>query len=675
VEAIVRKHLKFVVAAFVALAAVGVATIAARAGESAPREAAVSSRQVAASHWSKESVALFARLPVQDGGRVKPLSTYAAFCLLSLNGKRSVTTPAKVSLDPTAWLMDCLFFPEEAVRYECFVVDMDAAIDAIGLAHDGKSRRDRYSYVDLEPARERLFSLAQQFSAIEEKSRDAVQAQVLHLAQNVRQFESIAALVGTASRIPEPSKSPALAKVFGVDASPGLADVLERADDVRPFLAVDGSPHGAAGGDAALAAWVDEVANNARDVALLPPTSGDHAEWLSPGAVVAATLFHGERLPEQVAALRDLESMSAARGDDVAFRGHAESFRARVVGLAESRGEYGKVPLEVAYYRADLFFWAQVVFVVAFIFIALSWAMPGKWLPRFGLANVLLATAFLAAGITMRCVIRGRPPVSTLYESVLFVTAVGVIAALVAEYVNRRGIALALSSVLGAAGVFVANRYEVSEHVDTMPSLVAVLDTNFWLASHVTTVTIGYGAGLLAGLVGHVYVLGKVFGLKKDDAGFYKTLSSMTYGTLCFGLLFSVVGTVLGGIWANESWGRFWGWDPKENGALTIVLWELIVLHGRMGGYLRDFGVAMASVFGAVVVASSWWGVNLLGVGLHSYGFTSGILLALLGFYAVEAIVLGLGGVHLALRRAAPAPASSMAPPAAPIPEVVQGGV
>jgi hypothetical protein len=100
---------------------------------------------------------------------------------------------------------------------------------------------------------------------------------------------------------------------------------------------------------------------------------------------------------------------------------------------------------------------------------------------------------------------------------------------------------------------------------------------------------------------------------------------------------------VLGGIWANESWGRFWGWDPKENGALTIVLWELIVLHARMGGYIRDFGMAMASVFGAAVVGASWWGVNLLGVGLHSYGFTSGILWALLGFFAVEAAVLGAG--------------------------------
>ena len=232
---------------------------------------------------------------------------------------------------------------------------------------------------------------------------------------------------------------------------------------------------------------------------------------------------------------------------------------------------------------------------------------------------------------------------------------------------HRRGLGLSLAAVFGALGMFIANSFEALEGRDTMQPLVAVLDTNFWLASHVTTVTIGYGAGLLAGAIGHVYVLGKVFGLKKADPGFYKALSSMTYGMLCFGLLFSVVGTVLGGIWANESWGRFWGWDPKENGALTIVLWELIVLHGRMGGYLRDFGIAMASVFGAAVVAASWWGVNLLGVGLHSYGFTSGILIALLSYFAFEALVLAAGGLHLWLRGDGPALPAAGAPPVPPV--------
>src|SRR5690606_21223804 len=164
-------------------------------------------------------------------------------------------------------------------------------------------------------------------------------------------------------------------------------------------------------------------------------------------------------------------------------------------------------------------------------------------------------------------------------------------------------------------------------------NLVAVLDTNFWLSTHVTTVTMGYAAGLLAAALAHIYIFGKRFNLKKDDPAFYKSITRMTYGVICFGFLFACVGTILGGIWANYSWGRFWGWDPKENGALMICLWGLIILHARMGGYIRDLGIAITSVIMGMIIAFSWWGVNLLGVGLHSYGFTSGIMNMLVIFW------------------------------------------
>src|SRR5690606_19088166 len=121
-----------------------------------------------------------------------------------------------------------------------------------------------------------------------------------------------------------------------------------------------------------------------------------------------------------------------------------------------------------------------------------------------------------------------------------------------------------------------------------------------------------------------------------------RSVSRMIYGTICFALVFSVVGTILGGIWANDSWGRFWGWDPKENGALLICLVNIATLHGRLAGWLRDRGMALAAIFGGVVVAFSWFHVNQLGVGLHSYGFTEGILTALTIFYVSQAIVFAL---------------------------------
>jgi hypothetical protein len=151
-------------------------------------------------------------------------------------------------------------------------------------------------------------------------------------------------------------------------------------------------------------------------------------------------------------------------------------------------------------------------------------------------------------------------------------------------------------------------------------------------------------------------VAGRAVGLRRDDPGFYEHLSGTTYGMLGFALLFCVVGTILGGIWANESWGRFWGWDPKENGALMICLALLAVLHARQGALLGPFGVAVATVLCGCVVAFSWWGVNLLGIGLHAYGFTGGVLHGLVVFYAVEAAVLAAAAATwLTGRASAPA--------------------
>ena len=95
----------------------------------------------------------------------------------------------------------------------------------------------------------------------------------------------------------------------------------------------------------------------------------------------------------------------------------------------------------------------------------------------------------------------------------------------------------------------------------------------------------------------------------------------MNYGVVCFALFFSFIGTVLGGLWADDSWGRFWGWDPKENGALMIVLWNAAVLHARWDRWIGPRGFALFTIGGNIVTAWSWFGTNQLGIGLHSYGF------------------------------------------------------
>jgi cytochrome c biogenesis factor len=136
-----------------------------------------------------------------------------------------------------------------------------------------------------------------------------------------------------------------------------------------------------------------------------------------------------------------------------------------------------------------------------------------------------------------------------------------------------------------------------------------------------------------------------------------RVIGRLIYGIICFATLFSFVGTILGGIWADQSWGRFWGWDPKENGALLIVLWCATMLHARWGGLVRERGLAAMAVFGNIITSFSWFGVNMLGVGLHSYGFMDQALVALYSFIGSQLAIMALALIPPRLWRAAPAAA------------------
>jgi ABC-type transport system involved in cytochrome c biogenesis permease subunit len=524
------------------------------------------------------AVDLFELLPIQDGGRIKPVSTFADYTLLRLSGRKSLTRGDKTHIRSSEWLLEQVFHSEAADDEPVFSVADDAALDAIGVAHSDKRKRDRYSLNELMPGIERLFAKANEYSRIPDKERDSVQTQIVNLAEAVQLYDSL-----------------------------------------RGHL----------------------------DLALVPAEAGaaKDAEWTTPDELALRATAPMFKLSDEQkrlnAAFVDLQKK---RDDPGAFEMQLASLSAQLVPMAERRGEYDKVSLERFYYRADFLTWAQIAFILAFLAMACAWLMPRAKLPYRGAALLAGAgTALVITAIVVRCVIRSRPPVSTLYETVLFITGVSTLVALVAERITRQRLALSAAAVLGMVGVFIANGYETLDKKDTMPSLVAVLDTNFWLATHVTAVTIGYAAGMLAALLGSFYLVAKAFGFRRDQRSFYSGLGRMVYGVLCFGVIFSTVGTILGGIWANDSWGRFWGWDPKENGALLIVLSQLVILHARMGGYLKEHGVCAAAALAGTVVAFSWFGVNLLGVGLHSYGFTSGIRNALWGYYIVQWSVVLLG--------------------------------
>ncbi|MDP7742664.1 MAG: cytochrome c biogenesis protein CcsA [Lentisphaeria bacterium] len=599
--------------------------------------------------WPDDVVDLWKTLPIQDGGRLKPFDTFAAFKMLKLHGKRTmrvVQDGATIKLSPVEWLLDCLFRPDTAMTHPTFAVDNYSVIVAIGLPPH-KEKRSRYSYAELEPGIGRLFELAKQYSEINAPQRNGLQTMTVNLAANVSDFEYLLHYFDFA-RLPLRLSAAELSP--NVDGPLMTTDALQLLPALRQlYLEEQSHDPDATGPVVESLAQIMHYADTSRALALLPPPDSDILEWRAPGQLIRQA-FQGPLPAGELELLQAVADLPKTAGTPARFKEQLQKFHGLVTERAEARGEYGKIRLEVAFYKGNYFYYSLCLYVLGFLCIALSWlgsadSRSSRVLTGAAIVLTALPLTLHVTGIVLRCIVRSRPPVSTLYETILFTSAIAVFAALLMEYMNRQRIALALASVLGVAGMFLANKYEVKEAVDTMPSLVAVLDTNFWLATHVTTITIGYAAGLLAAAIAHVYVLAKLFRLKQAQPEFFQSLTRMVYGVLCFGLLFSFSGTVLGGIWANDSWGRFWGWDPKENGALMLVRWSLIILHARLGGYIRDYGLHTFAVFGGMIVAFSWWGVNLLGVGLHSYGFTSGAFRALVIFWCIEGGIILLGFV------------------------------
>jgi ABC-type transport system involved in cytochrome c biogenesis permease subunit len=379
----------------------------------------------------------------------------------------------------------------------------------------------------------------------------------------------------------------------------------------------------------------------------IPPAPGtDLNAWRSVGAAWTATLADGEVNP----AARAFKDLGRAWHDR-----QPGTFN-RVVGAQRDElvrafpDVMRKSSVETRFNSSQPFYSSAVLYVLAFLAAVVSWLKWPDLLGRTARGWVAVAFTVSTIGIVARMWLEARPPVTNLYSSALFVGWGAVALCLVLERFYRNSIGTVAGGVIGFATLLIAHHLALGG--DTMEMMRAVLDSNFWLATHVVTIAIGYSATFLAGFLAVIYVLRGVLTRTLDKAT-ASSLARMIYGIVCFATLFSFVGTILGGIWADQSWGRFWGWDPKENGALLIVIWNAIILHARWGGFVQARGLAVLAIFGNIVTAWSWFGVNMLGVGLHSYGFMDSAFWWLVAFALSQVALIGIAALPAANWRSA----------------------
>jgi cytochrome c-type biogenesis protein CcsB len=384
--------------------------------------------------------------------------------------------------------------------------------------------------------------------------------------------------------------------------------------------------------------------------AIVPPPPGtDSGRWAVPTPDNDAYDQTGYKL-----AMDELSQMAQAYTGNDAFNFTMHSGLLRKALRELNQNAYPSddmLKLEYTYNHLQAFLWAVMIYFVAFIVLLIANANKGaKFLKAIGLT---LATAGLlthATGIAMRCIIAGRPPVTNMYESVVWVSF-GVMAFAFIFFLRYRALTYLLAALpVGLTCLLLVQQLPVAMPASIDP-LVPVLRSNYWLTIHVLTITLSYAAFALAMGFGHIVLYR--FIRNPLNAVEDPTIHFWLYRILQLGVILLAAGTILGGVWANYSWGRFWGWDPKETWALIALLCYIFVLHGRVVGWWDQFGLALASVICFNAVLMTWYGVNfVLGKGLHSYGFGIGGEPYVAAFVTIDLTYCVIAGTRY--RKAAP---------------------
>ncbi|HVZ79397.1 MAG TPA: cytochrome c biogenesis protein CcsA [bacterium] len=303
----------------------------------------------------------------------------------------------------------------------------------------------------------------------------------------------------------------------------------------------------------------------------------------------------------------------------------------------------GELAREVHFNALKPFQWAWIIHLAAALLIGASFLLGMPVLFRAGFLAFLGGIGMSGYGFVLRCLIAGRPPVSNMYESLIWVTFGMTIFALIFELVFRSRYFSLAGSILAVVGFVLADNVPTVLDPSIGP-IEPVLRSNFWLTIHVLTITLSYAAFFLSLGIGHACL----WTIWKEGTGEkLKGQTRLLYRVVQVGVVLLAAGTILGGVWANYSWGRFWGWDPKETWALIALLGYVAILHGRLAGWLKEVGFTIGVVSAFLGVLMAWYGVNfVLGVGLHSYGFSKGGLPYVITFVVVEIVLVTMVGLR-----------------------------
>jgi len=489
-------------------------------------------------------------LAIQDGGRRKPVDTFAKEALIRITGRSTYTDKTGRTWRPNDFVLSALIETHDWKNELIVLISSGQLVEQLGL--DKTQRRFSFAQLTSSPALQRLATEAQALKRAE-KPLTRVQQEALSVSDRLT--------------------------------------LLARVMDGRALL-------------------------------IVPAPGNETDPWVEPALGGSRYYADAQFAPIQT----QLQTVANAyvQGDGFNLNRSANQLRENLRGLSPSiyPGDQ-KLRLEYFYNHFEAFYRAIWCYGIAFvILIAAHLRKRGGALQSIGVAVAILGLALQAAGIVMRCMIAGRPPVTNMYESIIWVSFAVSFFGMIFFVRYRAPIYLLAALPVTLIALLLVHQMPIAMPSSIDP-LVPVLRDNFWLTIHVLTITLSYAAFALAMGFGHILLwrYARNPAAARADA----PMQFWLYRVLQLGVLLLAAGTILGGVWANYSWGRFWGWDPKETWALIALLCYILALHGRLADWWTQFGLAVASVVCFLAVLMAWYGVNfVLGKGLHSYGFGIG---------------------------------------------------
>lgn len=588
---------------------------------------------------AEERLQYLKQVPVLHEGRIKPFDTYARLTLREYLHKDSLP-----GMSATLWLFEVFFDQKEAYNRNIFKINNPEVQKILSLS---PVKGHTYSFIEVFSALGKIEAQITPLLSLDSEELTHEQKQLVTLFNSVYKYLNLSR--SFSMLIPEMEIThPELARILVLPSDKKLSyfDLIQSQWRLRDHLKDSDFKDQELLREASKVVQFfkfieeDKFANFFK---IIPPRVIPAGENFIDTPWFAAWELDFSK-PSDMLSLTRWQALYLTRNaDDLSFLKASKEILDHSVATSEGYLSSKKLWWEVQYNQFKLFNLAFALYLLGFLISMAFVVTEKKRLRTIGI--ILVATGALAhlINLSIRCYLLYRPPVSNLYESIIFVALIGVLFSLAMEKF-RYQYSTVIGSLLGWVLLLVSFGYE--KEGDSMGMLVAVLDTNFWLSAHVITISIGYGCVLVTSAMAHLFLHQKAF--KNSFSG--QQLKKQIHYCSLFSLFFVIIGTMLGGIWADQSWGRFWGWDPKENGALLICLWLLWAVHGKIAGVLKENSYMTLIALSSVIVILAWFGVNLLNVGLHSYGFTENIAFNILAFVTSEIIIAGFLLIKIYLR-------------------------